>query len=365
VLRVRPSNSSSNAPRLRILGHAVGNSPPFTPSSRPSARLSQATSAFTDWPLGPWTAGTWVASPNLAGVIEEIVSQPDWSPGNALSLLVSGDLSSSYNYRMISAYEHSPFFAAQLEIAYATRPTATPSLTPTPTRTPTSTPTFTPTRTPTATTTPTRTPTATPTRTPTVTPTRTPTATATPLAGGLCPGPVDLVFVLDRSGSMSGDRIAAVKSSSSSFLDRLNFSRDHAGLVSFASTASLNQAMTSDPAAVRTAINALVASGTTNTGDGINLAQATLAGHTHPGALRVMMLITDGQSNTGPDPVAAASNARSAGTTIIAVGLAVDATARAQLQAIASPHQYYEAPAPANLASALTAVANNFPCLTR
>ncbi len=118
----------------------------------------------------PWTIANWTyityptESPDLAGIVQEIVGQADWRPGNNLALLINpagGDLPLDW-----WAYDNSPTKAAQLSLSYQ-MPAATS--TPTPTATPTVTPT------------PTATPTATPTDTPTATPT--PTSTSTPAPG--------------------------------------------------------------------------------------------------------------------------------------------------------------------------------------
>lgn len=148
----------------------------------------------------PWTmtasANGWLASPDIAAIVQELVTRTDWTAGNDLGLLVDS-VAGTDKYANWWSFDGGPISAARLLAAYealATQtptPTATPTTTPTATRTPThtptatatSTPTHTPTATPTATFTPTTTPTSTPTETPTATaaPSRTPTATATPL----------------------------------------------------------------------------------------------------------------------------------------------------------------------------------------
>ncbi len=121
----------------------------------------------------PWTISEWVyiaypkESPDLAGIVQEIVGRDDWRPGNNLALLINPGLAGEAPLD-VRAYDNNPALAAQLSLGYR-RPLATP--TPTATATPTVTPT------------PTATPTATPTDTPTVTPTATPTSTSTPVPG--------------------------------------------------------------------------------------------------------------------------------------------------------------------------------------
>lgn len=152
--------------------------------------------------------------------------------------------------------------------------------------------------------------------------------------------PVDVMLVLDRSGSMSGSPLVAMKNGANKFVDIIDEASDgtldgvitgsRVGMVSFASGASLNQALTGDALAVKAAINSLVASGATAIGDGINLAQAQY----NPASNNKMVVFTDGVNNTGANPTTAAANAQAAGTEIWAIGLGgVNA---AQINAIAS-----------------------------
>lgn len=155
--------------------------------------------------------------------------------------------------------------------------------------------------------------------------------------------PVDIMLVLDRSGSMGGTALANLKAAANKLVDLIedtnatlpptvtSFSR--VGVVSFANSASLDQALTSNLASVRTAIDALAAGGLTAIGDGVNVAQAQLAG-SEPLRPKVMIVVTDGVNNAGADPVAAATAAKAAGTEIFVIGFgSVDA---GQLAAIAS-----------------------------
>lgn len=80
--------------------------------------------------------------------------------------------------------------------------------------------------------------------------------------------PVELMLVLDHSGSMSGKPIADLKVASKSFLDFFapTQATDRAGLVSFSSTVKTDRAInTNFVAPMKTAIDAMNAGGWTNT----------------------------------------------------------------------------------------------------
>ena len=79
--------------------------------------------------------------------------------------------------------------------------------------------------------------------------------------------PLEVMLVLDRSGSMGEDGgapLAALKTAAKLLVDQLDPTLDRVGLTSYSTTATLNNALTSDFASVKTAIDRLTASGYTN-----------------------------------------------------------------------------------------------------
>lgn len=161
---------------------------------------------------------------------------------------------------------------------------------------------------------------------------------------GIVGNPADIMLVLDRSGSMGGAPLASLKAAANAFVDKIDEATDGAldgtiangsrvGMVSFASTATLDRPLTTNAGDVKSGINLLSASGFTAIGDGINLAQSQLAG-SNPDSTKIMVVFTDGENNRGADPTTAASNAKAAGTEIFAIGLGSVNTA--QLNSIAS-----------------------------
>jgi len=151
--------------------------------------------------------------------------------------------------------------------------------------------------------------------------------------------------VLDRSGSMSGQKIANAKAAAKAFLDRMDLSVDQAGLVSFSDAATLNQMLTQMAGPVRTAIDGLVASGATNITDAITQAQAELTSARHrTGNQPVIVLLSDGQPTAGGDPRPAATAAKNAGTRIFTIGLGADVDPDMLRDLASSPSDYFFAP---------------------
>ncbi len=88
-------------------------------------KISQLTKTGTSvpWAWGadaPWTASTWYESPNIAGVVQEVVDRSGWKSDNAMVLLY---WTNSYtgSDRKIWAYNGNAAHAAKLVITYQPR----------------------------------------------------------------------------------------------------------------------------------------------------------------------------------------------------------------------------------------------------
>lgn len=115
---------------------------------------------------------------------------------------------------------------------------------------------------------------------------------------------VDVVLVIDRSGSMSGDKMNAAKEAAKQLVDFMHVG-DMIGVVSFSTAVSTNFPLTryeseDTKTQAKSAIDALSASGNTSIGGGLQRGQeqlSTLGDASHPWAL---VLLSDGQENTAP-----------------------------------------------------------------
>ncbi|HEX9095155.1 MAG TPA: VWA domain-containing protein [Candidatus Dormibacteraeota bacterium] len=180
-------------------------------------------------------------------------------------------------------------------------------------------------------------------------------------------GQTSVMLAVDVSGSMAATdvqptRIEAAIAAGRTLIDKLP-SNAQVGLVIFNSQAEVVAPLTSDKGSVKDALGTLAPGGGTAIGEAIQVAVAQLANITDPNSAKsqnyaMVVLLTDGTSNTGVDSMTAAANAKQAGIPVQAVGIGqrnqttmvqgrvVDGVDEQALQQIASTtggHYYYAA----------------------
>lgn len=139
-------------------------------------------------------------------------------------------------------------------------------------------------------------------------------------------GGLQTVMVLDSSGSMSTDnRIEFAKSGAKLFTFALD-QGDSVGVTSFASSASVDFPLTeitdgSVRAGANAAIDSLFASGSTNIGGGLQTALSQLMASVNKGCNDVVVLLSDGDHNTGTDPLSVIPDLKRHGVTVFTVGV--------------------------------------------
>jgi Ca-activated chloride channel family protein len=142
--------------------------------------------------------------------------------------------------------------------------------------------------------------------------------------------PKDIMLVLDRSGSMSGD-LPDLKVAANQLIDIVDQSTDgvqdgiigggsRIGVVSFDSDVTLDQPLNTNTNALKAAINNLIAGGGTDTTQAFQTAQTALT-DSNPGSKKILIIFTDGLPNDPTTANAAATAVRAAGIEIYAIGL--------------------------------------------
>jgi hypothetical protein len=115
VLKLRARLYGDRDVTLRLVGEAASHPEPFS-STRFDLSDRLRTSAEVVCALEPWVQGEYNGSPDLSGIIQEVVSLPNWEPGSAISLILE-DFGSG-GTRMIECFELDPAASAVLEIQY-------------------------------------------------------------------------------------------------------------------------------------------------------------------------------------------------------------------------------------------------------
>lgn len=142
--------------------------------------------------------------------------------------------------------------------------------------------------------------------------------------------PVDIVLILDRSGSMAGTPLTSLKSAAKKFIEIIDEATDGSedgtigggskiGVVSFASTATQDTQLITSVNELNEAIDSLVSNGDTNHEDAFTKA-LDLFDPMSTNA-KVMIMFTDGETTEGGDPNIVATQAKNEGITIYSIGL--------------------------------------------
>ena len=99
---------------LTFGAHDIANAPPF--AGRGDLRARPLTTTIT-WQPARWVSvgdsGPAQQTPNLAAVIQQVIDNPDWAPGNAIALIIGGQ-----GKRIAESYEGTPTGAPLLHIEY-------------------------------------------------------------------------------------------------------------------------------------------------------------------------------------------------------------------------------------------------------
>lgn len=93
-LQFETDEKKSAAASLTIRGIAADNTPAFVNKSPYNISIRPRTTASVNWSPAAWTTvqerGTNQRTPDLSGVVTEIMSRPGWASGNAMGFVITG-----------------------------------------------------------------------------------------------------------------------------------------------------------------------------------------------------------------------------------------------------------------------------------
>lgn len=148
----------------------------------------------------------------------------------------------------------------------------------------------------------------------------------------------DIVLVLDRSGSMFGQKLADLKNAVNVFinvLQRDNTVDEQVGLASYSTGATQDVGLTSDLNQITSSSNRMIAEGFTSISGGMDAGLRIMLGGRSPEFVeRTMIVMTDGIHNLGRDPELSAREVVATGTVIHTISFGTDAD-RGRMQRIA------------------------------
>lgn len=165
----------------------------------------------------------------------------------------------------------------------------------------------------------------------------------------------DVVLVVDRSGSMAGGKFRSLVTAISIFVETLKTTPvdEHVGLASYSSNSSVDVLLTPDLDSIPIATSRLPVAGLTSISAGMQAGQAVFrSGRPRAFVERTMIVMTDGQHNTGPEPITVVPGLVADGVQIhtITFGRGAD-VARMRQIAEAGSGQHFSATSGAQLAA--------------
>ena len=108
-------NHSTDA-TFTITANLVTNSPSFTTAQKNLSSRPKTTNQMS-WTVPAWVENKKNASPNLHQIVQEVIEQPSWQSGQAMSFMIS-----SSGLRIAKSFEKSSALAPELVIEYQIPP---------------------------------------------------------------------------------------------------------------------------------------------------------------------------------------------------------------------------------------------------
>lgn len=164
--------------------------------------------------------------------------------------------------------------------------------------------------------------------------------------------PLDVVIIIDRSGSMAGAKMTQAKNAAVSFIDNLVPGSDRVSYVNYSNTASLVNNLSSSFLSTKTKIQATTVNGATNIGAAVKIAYQEIYNNGRDGVKHVIILLTDGEANISdvstltPNQYAISRSniAKLDGTIIYSIGLGTSVSENLLKSVATLPSYFYHSP---------------------
>ena len=155
--------------------------------------------------------------------------------------------------------------------------------------------------------------------------------------------PLDIVLIIDESGSMTGEKIRIAREAARDFVAEVDLSISRVAVIGFDTAAHRYIGLSQDESGIYRAIEQLRARGGTRIDMGLAEARDEMRRRGRPGIARpIFVLLSDGFNNAGPDPVRREADlAKREGIEIYTIGIQADAQLMAE---VASSPEHYFAP---------------------
>lgn len=138
--------------------------------------------------------------------------------------------------------------------------------------------------------------------------------------------PLDIVLIIDESGSMTGEKIRIAREAARDFVAEVDLSISRVAVIGFDTGARRYIGLSQDASAIYRAVEQLRARGGTRIDMGLAEARDEMRRRGRPGIARpIFVLLSDGFNNAGPDPVRREADlAKRDGIEIYTIGIQAD-----------------------------------------
>ena len=176
---------------------------------------------------------------------------------------------------------------------------------------------------------------------------------------------VDVCLVLDRSGSMEGQKLTDLQTAVAGFFTELELtsSLEKVALASYSDASAVDQGLTTDYAVIKNDVNNFLADGYTAIGLALYSGMSAITGaNASSAATPVVVLMTDGLHNRGVEPSVPALEAEAQGIIVHTITFGADADlVRMHNIANQTGGRHYHADTGAELASVFRQIARTLP----